>query len=315
MRGGRVALRSLSALLLLAVSAAGQTLELSVGALDIAGDVRKEVAAAASSGDWRTVEAALYRAAQDKPGDAGLLRALAVAHFQAGRWFAAARAFKRSDRIETLSADDRFALATAFSRLERRYWARAELERLVEKHPAEKNYRFALSEIFYFYQWFGQAAEQLEQVILLAPDFAPAHDRLGQCFEGMGEHEKAADAYRRAMELDAASGRKSPWPSFHLGSLQHDLGQIEEAEAALRQAAAADPLQAAVHYELGVVLRKRGEWAAAAESLNRAVELKPANAKALLALSQVYGRMGEEDAARQTLKRFRELQAQAGRRP
>ena len=315
MRAGRVALRrarSLSPLLLLAVSAGGQTLELSVGGLDIAADVRRETAAAAASGDWKTVEAALYRAAQDKPGDAGLLRALAVAHFQAGRWFAAARAFKRSDRIEPLRAADRFALATAFSRLERRHWARAELERLVEEHPAEKDYRFALSEIFYFYQWFGQAAEQLEAVIRLAPGFASAHDRLGQCFEGMGRHEKAAEAYLRAIELDEASGRKSPWPAFHLGSLRHDLGLLAEAKAALERAAAVGPPQAAVHYELGVVLRKLGQWTAAAESLERAVALEPENAQALPALAQVYRRMGAETAARQTLERFRELQAQTG---
>ncbi len=305
--------RSLSALLLLAVSAGGQTLEFSVGVLDVAADVRKEIAAAAASGDWRTAEAALYRAAQDKPGDAKLLRALAVAHFQAGRWFAAARAFKRSDRIEPLRASDRFALATAFSRLERRHWARAELERLVAEHPAEKDYRFALSEIFYFYQWFGQAAEQLEAALRLAPRFAPAHDRLGQCFEGMGEHEQASAAYRRAIELDEASGRKSPWPAFHLGSLLHDLGRLAEAQAALERAAAVDPPQAAVHYELGVVLRKLGEWAAAAESLERAVALAPENVQALPALAQVYRRMGAENAARQTLERFREMQTQAGR--
>lgn len=319
MRRGRVALRrGAAALLFPAVAAFAQTLDLSVGGLDIPAEARRETAAAAAAGDWRTAEAALHRivqerAAQAKPEDAALLRALAVAHFQAGRWFAAARAFKRSDRIEPLRASDRFALATAFSRFERRHWARAELERLVAEHPAEKDYRFALSEIFYFYQWFGQAAEQLDEVIRLAPDFAPAHDRLGQCFEGMGEHEKAAAAYRRALALDEASGRKSPWPAFHLGGLLHDLGRLAEAEAALERAAAADARQAAVHYELGVARRKLGKWAAAAASLEQAAALEPENAKTLPALAQVYRRMGREDAARQTLERFRDLRARSGR--
>lgn len=310
MRRGRVALRRAAAALLFpAVAVLAQTLNLSVGGLDIAADARREIAAAAAAGDWRTAEAALYRSTQEKPEDAGLLRALAVAHFQAGRWFAAARAFKRADRIEPLRASDRFALAAAFSRFERRHWARAELERLVAEHPADKDYRFALSEIFYFYQWFGQAAEQLDEVIRIAPAFAPAHDRLGQCFEGMGEHEKAAAAYRRALALDKASGRKSPWPAFHLGALLHDQGRLAEAEAALEQAAATDARQSAVHYDLGVVRRKLGKWAAAAAALERAAALEPEKAEALPALAQVYRRMGRQDAARRTLERFRSLQA------
>lgn len=307
MQPGRIVGSRLAALLLLAVAAPAQTLELSVHELDIAENVREEIAEAVASGGWRTAESMLYRASEDKPGDAGLLRALAVAHFQTGRYWAAAAAFKGSDRIETLDPAHRFALATAYLRLDRRHWARAELERLVAEHPAEKDYRFALSEVFYFYQWFGQAVEQLEQVIRLDSSFSPAYDRLGQCFEAAGQHEKALPEYRRARTLDEASGRQSPWPAFHLGSLQHDLGRLEEAKAALLGALAVDASQAAIHYELGVVLKKLEEWAAAARSLRVAVELDPSNAKALPALSQVYRRMGRADLSAEALKHFHKL--------
>ena len=297
----------------LAVSAGGQTLELSVGGLDIAAipptprNGRGRGFRRLEDGRGRAV-----RAAQDKPGDAGLLRALAVAHFQAGRWFAAARAFKRSDRIEPLRAADRFALATAFSRLERRHWARAELERLVEEHPAEKDYRFALSEIFYFYQWFEQAANSLRRLSGLRPALRPRTTAWASASKAWAGTRKPPRLTCGRSNWTKHRAGNRPGPPFIWAACGTTWGCSQKRKRRWSGRPSSVRRRPPSITSSASCCASSGSGRQAAESLERAVSLEPENAQALPALAQVYRRMGAETAARQTLERFREMQTQTG---
>ena len=119
----------------------------------------------------------------------------------------------------------------------------------------------------YFYQWYGEAIAKLRTSIELDPDFAQAYDRLGQCFEGAGKTDEALAAYEKAVALNKAQSGGSHWAAWHMGSLLHDMGRLNDAERTLREALQNARDLPQVHYDFGVVLRKQGKLKEAREVL------------------------------------------------
>ena len=225
-------------------------------ALGLAPITTKTLQAFIDAGDWRSAEDTLFKAAEGSPQNATLLRALGIAHYQAGRYFSAASALKRSDALDSLDPEARFLLAGSLIRVERSHWARAELERLVAQHEDSDRYGLVLAQVRYDQGQFLAAVSALDQVIARTPESAAANDLLGQCLEGLGRYEAAVAAFERAISLAQEAREESAWPYYHLGSLLHDLGDLDIAEAALASAVAVDPDHAPARRELGVVYMK-----------------------------------------------------------
>ena len=236
-----------------------------------------------------------------------LLRALAIAHYQARRYFAAAGALKRADAISRLDPQARFLLADCFQRLERQHWARPELEHLIGDDPGNPLYRRALARIHYDQQRFADGVRELREAIRRSPDSGDTHDLLGQCLEGLGEIREAEAAYRASIELGEAQNDRSPWPYYHLGSLLHDQGRTHDAQLALAEAVEADPLNVPSLAELGIVLAKLRRFPEASEALETAASLDPRDSRILYSLAGVYRSQGLEAKAAEALERFRRL--------
>ena len=265
------------------------------------------LAAAIRTEAWANAEKILFLAAEADPANAKVLRALGVAHYQAGRYFPAASALKRSDAITTLDQDDRFLLASAYLRIERRHWARAELERLAEDHAANSRYRYSLARIYYDQERFVDAAQLARQAIRLDATSVEAYDLLGQCLEGLGDFSQAANAYNTAISLESRNAAGSPWPHFHLGSLLHDLGDLARAEVSLGAAIAIDAHHGPSYRELGIVRQKAGKLDAAAEALEAAGRLLPDDSRIQYLLSRVYLQLGDAVRSKVALERIRQL--------
>ena len=262
---------------------------------------------AIAAGEWARAESVLYGASAADPRSSELHRALGIAHYQAGRVFLAARELKRSDAIATLDSPTRFLLASAYIKLGRSHWARPELERLIEARPQEPRYRYTRARVHYDQQRFQLGLEDIREAIRLNPESAEAHDLLGQCLEGLGDFDGAIAAYERAIALHDSAGTASPWPGYHLGSLRHDLGDLEGAEGALRSAVAADPEHAVAYAELGLVLHKASRLAEAAHALETAARLSPADENVQYALVGIYRELGQTERAAKSLERFRRI--------
>ena len=265
------------------------------------------LAAAIQSKAWNTAEEILFLAADGDPANAKVLRALGIAHFQAGRYFPAASALKRSDAIMTLDQQGRFLLASSYLRIQRGHWARAELERLVEEHTDNSRYRYTLARIHYDQQRFADAARSVRQSIRLDATSVEAHDLLGQCLEGLGDFSQAAKAYHTAISLDERNEVRSPWPHFHLGSLLHDLGDLARAEVSLGAAIELDAAHGPSLRELGIVRQKSGRLDAAAEALEAASRLLPDDPKIQYLLGRIYLQRGDAVRGEVALDRFREI--------
>lgn len=308
-RAGRLAL--LAAAVLGPLFAASRELAVDADDLGLREASATQLRSAIRSGAWTTAEGILFRASAERPAHPPLLRALGIAHYQAGRYYPAAMALKRADAIALLAPADRFLLASAYMRLERLHWARPELEQLIETQEENSEYRYSLARIYYTQQQFEDATRELHRAVRRNPDYAEAHDLLGQCLEGLGHATAAAEAYREAISSNAARAVRSPWPHYHLGSLLHDSGDLGAAEASFRDALGADPEHVPARRELGLVLQKLDRPAAAAAMLEKAARLAPRNAKIQYALSLVYGQLGNSQLAATARARFRKLAGQS----
>ena len=308
----KTAARRFRLLWALAVSCAvlavdAQTISINLAALEAPRVVEVDLQQAINDSDWPRAETILFSLAATASPRASVLEALGAAHLLCGRYLQAAGAYQRADRLAPLSAASRLGLAKSYLGMEKRHWARRELERLAREEPQEPLYPLQLAGIFHDYQWFDMAEAQALRAIALSPDDAFAHDRLGQALEGRNEVGAALEAYAAALAKDRASKRRLVWPAYHLGRLLLEAGRTEEAEAALTEALRIDADHVDAIHDRGQALRKLGRWDEAVAAFETAATLAPTDGRIQYALSQIYRRLGRADEAVEAARRFRAL--------
>jgi CheY-like chemotaxis protein len=111
-----------------------------------------------------------------------------------------------------------------------------------------------------------------------------------------------------------AAARAEAQLAWREGARLLAAGRVDEATAALRDAAAKDDLSAEAHYYLGLSLARQGLLFEAAAAFSRAAELRPDVDAAHQVLAQVYEQLGFKTSARQALARAIETCADERRR-
>jgi len=95
----------------------------------------------------------------------------------------------------------------------------------------------------------------------------------GMAAEQAGEYERAADLFRKAIEIDPANAARA---ANYLGYMWVDRNEyLDEAEVLIRQALEAEPWNGAYVDSLGWLQFRRGQYAEALSTLLRAAELLP----------------------------------------
>jgi tetratricopeptide (TPR) repeat protein len=147
------------------------------------------------------------------------------------------------------------------------------------------------------------AVEHMEQALRFIPDFAPAHNNLGNVYrDQQGNLAKAEVCFREAIRL------KSDYAVAHnnLGNVLYDRRQLKEAEACYRTALRLNPGIAEAYHGLGNVLRDQGPLDEAAACYREALRLQPGYADAHGELGVVLGSQGKleeaEDCCRTALR-------------
>jgi tetratricopeptide (TPR) repeat protein len=275
--------------------------------LPLSPEERRRLDQALRSKQFNEAEKLLAEAHERNPDSAELLKTLARISFQNQNHWNAAIAYKKAARIEPLDEASRFSLAMAYVVLDRREWARPELQTLAKASPDQPLYLYWLGRLDYDDQRFADAIEKFERVIAVDPSFIRAYDNLGLALDGVGRQREALEAFKKAIERNRKQTFPSPWPSLNLGTMLYRHGRVEEAEPYLREAVNNGRDLAQAQYQLAVLLENRGEAERAIEHLTRAAELDPADPKPHYALGRIYRRQGDEQKARAALARFREL--------
>jgi tetratricopeptide (TPR) repeat protein len=115
--------------------------------------------------------------------------------------------------------------------------------------------------------------------------------------------EEAAEAYRRALSLDARHADAH----VNLGRLVHESGDPESAQEHYRQALASRPADATAAFNLGVALEDLGRPAEALAAYENAIALEPGNADAHYNAASLCERLAQPANALRHLKDYRLL--------
>jgi tetratricopeptide (TPR) repeat protein len=129
------------------------------------------------------------------------------------------------------------------------------------------------AEIMAARQSWGDAAAAYRAAVAAQPDDAQLHNRLGICYERLGDAKAARKAYRRAIEL-----RKDYAEAWNnVGTLDHARGKHKQAIAAYGRAIQAKPQDPVFYRNLGAAWLAKGDIAKALEAWGEAFRLDPAS--------------------------------------
>lgn len=157
-------------------------------------------------------------------------------------------------------------------------FAQAELQILaaVSRKPTGESYS-NLGTIYYVQGRFAEAAEAYRKATELSPNDPIVWGNLGDAWRAAGaEREKAADVYRRAIDLGERQlqiNAKDPQILLGLALYSAKLGEHRQAATYLAQAGALIPGRATLYYQSAIIQELAGQRELSLRSLARAFEL------------------------------------------
>jgi Tfp pilus assembly protein PilF len=166
---------------------------------------------------------------------------------------------------------------------------------------------YALGRIYYQQHRYADAVPQFEAALLLDPKSYKAYDNLGLCYEAIGDEERAALNYRKALDLVYKDHPDYDWVYANYAELLMKQGRYEEAFQFAAEAAARNPRSARDCYLTGKALTKLGKWELSMRWLKRAAELDSRYAEPHYLLAQAYRKQGSEAEALRELDQFKKL--------
>lgn len=274
---------------------------------------RLELAAALNRRDYKHAETMLMGEVARDPQSmraATLLAAAGGIFFLDAQYLNAAIAWKKAEAITPLDERSRFSLAMAYIKLERRDWARQELEKLSAAQPREALYPYWLARLDYHAQDYAAAIERLQAVIRLDAQMMRAYDSLGLCYDYLGRYEEAIRHYDQAIQLNRQQAVRSPWPHVNLAISLMAVDRTADAEKHLREALTYDDKMPQAHYQLGQVLEKQKRYPEALQSLRRATELDASYPDPHYTLGRIYQKQGDKKRAAEAVGKFRQLKSE-----
>jgi tetratricopeptide (TPR) repeat protein len=278
--------------------------------LGLTGVKASQLSHAISIRDYATAEKLLLDEIQRDPRSLHTAHLLAFAgnvYFLNSDYLNAAIAWKKCGAITPLDPSLQFSLAMAYIRIEHPDWARTVLLSLATQQPREALYPYWLGRLDYDAHQYESAIVHFQHAVALDPKMARAYDNLGLCHYYRNENSLAIDNYKKAIELDRGSEHRSPWPYLNLAVTLEFLGQLNEAEANLREALHVDPKLAEAHCRLGGVLEELDRTDAALDELRESARLDNHYAEPHLALAHIYRKLGKTTAAQQEVQVYLRL--------
>jgi Flp pilus assembly protein TadD len=214
--------------------------------------------------------------------------------------------YTRAAQLRTPTAQDLKWVAEDYVLLNDYADAQKWMSRSVEMNAEDPDAWYALGRIYYTQNLFAKAERCFLRTLTLRPQDERAENNLGLTYEALYKIDEANAAYRNAIRWqDARYPDEQPY--LNLGILLRHRGKTEEAESLLRhaleiapndpkalmeiaqahvtlhrmadaeselhKAAKLAPKDAAIHFQLGRVLRKEGKIEEAAAQFQKVAEL------------------------------------------
>jgi tetratricopeptide (TPR) repeat protein len=284
--------------------------EYDLSRLELSPESRHRMELALQQKDYKTAEQILVEEAERVPTS---VRAAQLLEFSGGLFFLDGQyansiiAWKKAEAITPLDERTRFTLAMAYIEVNRRSWARSELEKLAQERPDNTLYLYWLSRIDYDDQKYNEAIATLQSVVKLDSNMARAYDLLGLCYDYTAQFEQALTSFRRAVELNRLQSHPSPWPPLDMAITQLELNRLADAENGVREAITYDAKLPQAQYQLGRVLDKEGKNEQAIAALKAAATLAPDYPDPHYLLGRIYQKLGHTDLAKAESLHFQRL--------
>ena len=120
----------------------------------------------------------------------------------------------------------------------------------------------------------------------------------GLAYGSVGQHDRAADAFRRSLNIDT----KKAETYVNLGVSYANMGKYQEAIDMLNQALKIDPNRAETLNKLGTIYSQIDRYDDAMINLKKAIELKPGDPLAYYNLAVTYGKLNKHKEAIDTVR-------------
>jgi Flp pilus assembly protein TadD len=175
--------------------------------------------------------------------------------------------------LDSNNAEAFFDLSIAHRQSGQLEQARKDLDQALKLDPTAKNYA-ALGSLLLFQGQFEKAAEMEQKAIELDPNNYQAYEDLGAAYSWSGtNHDKAVQAYRKAIELEEAGHAKKqqPWQVANLADDYAAVGDAKKSLVLVRQALALDSNDPTVQYKAGEAFEQLGQREAAIPLIAKAV--------------------------------------------
>ncbi|MDC0599574.1 tetratricopeptide repeat protein, partial [Candidatus Pseudothioglobus singularis] len=142
----------------------------------------------------------------------------------------------------------------------------------------DPNFAHAHNNLGNLYKDLGQADKALEsyrKAIEIKPNFAHAHNNLGNAFKDLENYKDAIKCYKKAITINPS------FPEAHnnLGNVFKDIGELDDAVKSYKKALELDKNLYEACYNLGVVFIQLKRFNEAIKSFQNAIEINPNFAK------------------------------------
>jgi tetratricopeptide (TPR) repeat protein len=147
------------------------------------------------------------------------------------------------------------------------------------------------------------AADAYRKALEIDPGLAGALNGLGVAYTRLTRYREAIGAFRQALRLEP----ESAWIHSNLGLAFMESGMDREAVDAFNQAIRIMPELGAAHFNLGLTYRRMGMYKEAEESYRNAVRANPQSAEAHFHLGVMYINLKKRDDALEEYRILRDL--------
>ncbi len=143
----------------------------------------------------------------------------------------------------------------------------------------------------------------LNQAIEIMPNYADAHNNLGNALREQGDIIAAIGSYNKAIELNP----KHPDAHYNLGNALREHGDLNAAAASYTKGLEQNSNSPDIHYCLGDVMMEQGDINGAIASYNKVIKLNPNHTEAFLNLGVALIKYGDIPAAIASYRKVLEL--------
>jgi len=222
----------------------------------------------------------LKEAVESKPDNAEAHRWLGGALLQVGNLAEAEPELKRALELDPTYTGANFDMGTLYVKKGRLMQAIPHFEKELEVNPGSPAVLQNLAKLYVDTKQYDKAVGVYEQLIAASPDNTENYGLLADCYKQVGNPAKEQEVYQRMGAADT-----SGMAFYNLGNIMFNKDEKEKAAEAYRKALEQNPDHADAHFQLGMTLVGLGKFKEAVTELETFMKLKPDDRKAAEAKS------------------------------